>query len=204
IFLINLAYILKMSGIKKFLSISFLSLTFATVLAVPHENKGRYLYEQDISSTGAFIARWTPDVENSVIYFEFEAQTQGWVGVSILLPDIVDQVGDQVIAGVYEDGTSYIQDRYFNKSIPHPERPLRPIDVQQDWVLHYAEEANDKTIVGVSRPFNTGDFYDGPVFEDKVLKFSWAYDELDISDGIAPDHGPTFGSVYINLLNPET
>ncbi|XP_065582399.1 DBH-like monooxygenase protein 1 [Artemia franciscana] len=192
-----------MNGIKIFITFGFLFLTFATALAVPHENNGRYLHEQDISSTGAFIARWTPDVENNKIHFEFEAQTLGWVGVSILRQTTEGQIGDQVIAGVYEDGTSYIQDRYFNTSIPHPERPLRPIDVQQDWVLRYAEERNDKTIVGVSRPLDTGDLYDGPVIEDIVLKLSWAYDELDIIDGVAPDHGPTFGAVYVNFLNPE-
>ena len=49
-------------------------------------------------------------------------------------------------------------------SIPEPDTP-QPLDIQQDWPLIYAEEANGKTIVRTSRAFDTNDPQDNPIIQ---------------------------------------
>ncbi|KAK2712267.1 DBH-like monooxygenase protein 2 isoform X2 [Artemia franciscana] len=156
-----------------------------------------------LDPNATFILRWTPDFEEKKVDFEFEAQAIGWIGIIFVSPSSASSFADTVIAGVFDDGSTYIQDRYTDVSIPEPDTP-QPLDIQQDWPLVYAEEANGKTIVRTSRAFDTNDPQDNPIIQDETILFSWAYDDEDLVDGEPLYHGEDGrGTVLLNLLYPE-
>ncbi|KAK2712764.1 DBH-like monooxygenase protein 1 [Artemia franciscana] len=186
----------------KFLHLFLLVVSVSFSSTAPRSGSKSYAYEKVLDADGTFIMRWTPDFEASRVDFEFEVMTTGWIGVTFLPPLDLGKFADTIVAGVLDDGTAYMQDRYTDTSIPEPGTP-RPMDTQQDWPIIYAEEANGRTIIQTSRAFDTNDPEDRPVIKDETLVFAWAFDDVDIVEGEPPFHGPSRGSVLLNLLYPE-
>ncbi|GCC25601.1 DBH-like monooxygenase protein 1 homolog isoform X1 [Chiloscyllium punctatum] len=145
-----------------------------------------------LDENGKYHLRWK--LENTVITFEVEVETRGYVGLGLSPTGSMAQ-SDMVIGGV-ANGRPYLKD-YNTLNF---EGKLNE-DHHQDYRLEYGMENKTHTIIAFSRYLNSCDNKD-KIITDNTVRVIWAYHPKDVQHNHPQYHSSNRGRKSLHLLNP--
>ncbi|XP_043539204.1 DBH-like monooxygenase protein 1 homolog isoform X2 [Chiloscyllium plagiosum] len=145
-----------------------------------------------LDENGKYHLRWK--LENTVITFEVEVETRGYVGLGLSPTGSMAQ-SDMVIGGV-ANGRPYLKD-YNTLNF---EGKLNE-DHHQDYRLEYGMENKTHTIIAFSRYLNSCDNKD-KIITDNTVRVIWAYHPKDVQHDHPQYHSSNRGRKSLHLLNP--